>query len=140
MDERAVVDSAEPLGERTKWKRTTPRQTTRLEWRENPTQVLKLFTETYGRLWICKLSSLPPEKKLGSGHSRKRTGELVQPSDREEYELSDAIGLLIGSGRTVDAVELEEWRIDVGYPETATKLSGASSRNHLTKEWLHEET
>ncbi|RLM89191.1 sugar nucleotidyltransferase [Halobellus sp. Atlit-38R] len=42
---------------------------------------------------------------------------LVQPSDRGEYELSDAIDLLIQSGRTIDAVELEGWRIDVGYPE-----------------------
>ncbi len=42
---------------------------------------------------------------------------LVQPSDRGEYELSDAIDLLIQSGRTIDAVELDGWRIDVGYPE-----------------------
>jgi glucose-1-phosphate thymidylyltransferase len=42
---------------------------------------------------------------------------LVQPSDRGEYELSDAIDLLIRSGRTIDAVELDGWRIDVGYPE-----------------------
>jgi len=43
--------------------------------------------------------------------------QLVQPSDRGEYELSDAIDLLIRSGRTIDAVELDGWRIDVGYPE-----------------------
>jgi glucose-1-phosphate thymidylyltransferase long form len=42
---------------------------------------------------------------------------LVQPSDRGEYELSDAIDLLIQSGRTIDALGLEGWRIDVGYPE-----------------------
>ncbi len=42
---------------------------------------------------------------------------LVQPSNREEYELSDAIDLLLHSGRTIDAVELEGWRIDIGYPE-----------------------
>ncbi|WP_049985940.1 UTP--glucose-1-phosphate uridylyltransferase AglF [Halobellus rufus] len=42
---------------------------------------------------------------------------LVQPSSRGEYELSDAIDLLIRSGRTIDAVELDGWRIDVGYPE-----------------------
>ena len=42
---------------------------------------------------------------------------LVQPSDRGEYELSDAIDLLIQSGRTIDAIGLEGWRIDVGYPE-----------------------
>ena len=42
---------------------------------------------------------------------------LVQPSDRGEYELPDAIDLLIQSGRTIDAVQLDGWRIDVGYPE-----------------------
>ena len=41
---------------------------------------------------------------------------LVQPSDRGEYELPDAIDLLIQSGRTIDAIRLDEWRIDVGYP------------------------
>ena len=42
---------------------------------------------------------------------------LVQPSDREEYELSEAIDLLIQSGRTIDAIRMDGWRIDVGYPE-----------------------
>jgi glucose-1-phosphate thymidylyltransferase len=42
---------------------------------------------------------------------------LVQPSDRGEYELPDAIDLLIRSGRTVDAVRMDGWRVDVGYPE-----------------------
>jgi len=43
--------------------------------------------------------------------------KLVQPSDRGEYELSDAIDLLMESGRTIDAVRLDGWRIDVGYPK-----------------------
>jgi glucose-1-phosphate thymidylyltransferase len=42
---------------------------------------------------------------------------LVQPSDRGEYELSDAVDLLIQSGRTIDAIRMDGWRIDVGYPE-----------------------
>ncbi|WP_318570010.1 UTP--glucose-1-phosphate uridylyltransferase AglF [Salinigranum marinum] len=42
---------------------------------------------------------------------------LVQPSARGEYELPDAIDLLIQSGRTIDAIRMEGWRIDVGYPE-----------------------
>ncbi|RDI69620.1 UTP--glucose-1-phosphate uridylyltransferase AglF [Halopelagius longus] len=42
---------------------------------------------------------------------------LVQPSDRGEYELPDAIDLLIRSGRSISAVTLEGWRVDVGYPE-----------------------
>jgi len=42
---------------------------------------------------------------------------LVQPSGRDEYEVSDAVDLLIKSGRTIDAIRMEGWRIDVGYPE-----------------------
>ena len=42
---------------------------------------------------------------------------LVQPSDRGEYELSDAVDLLIQSGRTIDAVRMDGWRMDIGYPE-----------------------
>ncbi len=42
---------------------------------------------------------------------------LVQPSGRGEYELSEAIDLLLRSGRTIDAIPLDGWRIDVGYPE-----------------------
>lgn len=42
---------------------------------------------------------------------------LVQPSDRGEYELSDAVDLLIESGRTIDALRLDGWRIDIGYPD-----------------------
>ena len=42
---------------------------------------------------------------------------LVQPSNRGEYEISEAIDLLIRSGRVIDAIRMEGWRIDVGYPE-----------------------
>jgi glucose-1-phosphate thymidylyltransferase len=42
---------------------------------------------------------------------------LVQPSNRGEYELSEAIDLLLRSGRTIDAITMKGWRIDVGYPE-----------------------
>ena len=42
---------------------------------------------------------------------------LVQPSDRGEYELPDAIDLLIRSGRSIKAIPLDGWRVDVGYPE-----------------------
>ncbi|MDQ2074233.1 UTP--glucose-1-phosphate uridylyltransferase AglF [Haloarcula sp. H-GB4] len=56
---------------------------------------------------------------------------LVQPSDRGEYELSDAIDLLMDSGRTIDAVRLNGWRIDVGYPEdrdaAEQRLSGETA-------------
>ncbi|MFB6301616.1 MAG: UTP--glucose-1-phosphate uridylyltransferase AglF [Haloferacaceae archaeon] len=43
--------------------------------------------------------------------------KLVQPSNRGEYEISEAIDLLIRSGRTIDAIGLEGWRMDIGYPE-----------------------
>jgi glucose-1-phosphate thymidylyltransferase len=42
---------------------------------------------------------------------------LVQPSVRGEYELSEAVDLLIQSGRTIDAIRMDGWRVDVGYPE-----------------------
>ncbi len=42
---------------------------------------------------------------------------LVQPSNRGEYEISEAIDLLIRSGRTIDAIGLDGWRMDIGYPE-----------------------
>ncbi|AWB28639.1 UTP--glucose-1-phosphate uridylyltransferase AglF [Halococcoides cellulosivorans] len=43
--------------------------------------------------------------------------KLVQPSNRGEYELSEAVDLLIRSGRTIDAIRMDGWRVDVGYPE-----------------------
>jgi glucose-1-phosphate thymidylyltransferase len=42
---------------------------------------------------------------------------LVQPSNRGEYEISEAIDLLIRIGRTIDAIGLEGWRMDIGSPE-----------------------
>jgi len=56
---------------------------------------------------------------------------LVQPSGRGEYEISDAIDLLIRSGRTIDAIPMDGWRVDVGYPEdreeAERRLEGATS-------------
>ena len=46
---------------------------------------------------------------------------LVQPSNRGEYELSEAIDLLIQSGRTIDAIRMDGWRVDVGCPEDRDK-------------------
>jgi len=42
---------------------------------------------------------------------------LVQPSNRGEYEISDAVDLLLHSGRTIDAIRMDGWRSDIGYPE-----------------------
>jgi glucose-1-phosphate thymidylyltransferase len=49
---------------------------------------------------------------------------LVQPSDRGEYELTDTIDLLLQSGRTIDAIPLDGWRVDVGYPEDRNRVEG----------------
>lgn len=63
---------------------------------------------------------------------------LTQPSDRDEYELSDAIDLLIQSGRTIDAIGLEGWRIDIGYPEdreeAENRLTGSTKADVPEKE------
>ena len=47
---------------------------------------------------------------------------LVQPSDRGELEISEAIDLLIHSGRTIDAIRMNGWRVDVGYPEDRDRV------------------
>ena len=47
---------------------------------------------------------------------------LVQPSDRGELEISEAIDLLIHSGRTIDAIRMDGWRVDVGYPEDRDRV------------------
>jgi glucose-1-phosphate thymidylyltransferase len=41
---------------------------------------------------------------------------LVRPSDRGEYELTDAIDLFLRAGRRVETVELDGWRINVNTP------------------------
>jgi glucose-1-phosphate thymidylyltransferase len=56
---------------------------------------------------------------------------LVRPSPRGEYELPDAIDLLVRSGRRIDAVVLDGWRIDVGYPEDRDR---AERRLRLARE------
>ena len=58
---------------------------------------------------------------------------LVQPSNRGEYEISEAIDLLIQSGRTIDAIPLDGWRMDIGYPEdreeAERRLQGDAEEN-----------
>ncbi len=41
----------------------------------------------------------------------------IDPSDRGEYELADALTLLIEGGRRVEVVELDGWRVNVNTPE-----------------------
>jgi glucose-1-phosphate thymidylyltransferase len=60
---------------------------------------------------------------------------LVQPSNRDEFELSDAVDLLIQSGRTIDAIRMDGWRVDVGFPEdrdAAESRLGMGNEDHST--------
>ena len=41
---------------------------------------------------------------------------LVRPSDRGEYELTDAIDLFLRADRRVEAVEFDGWRVNVNTP------------------------
>ena len=43
--------------------------------------------------------------------------ERIRSRKHPDETFSDAIDLLIQSGRTIDAIRLDGWRIDVGYPE-----------------------
>jgi len=58
---------------------------------------------------------------------------LVKPSDRGEYELPDAVDLLIQSGRTIDAIRMDGWRIDVGYPEDRDEAESRLEKTKVTK-------
>jgi len=60
------------------------------------------------------------------------TCHLVQPPNRGECEISEAIDLLIRSGRTIDAIGLEGRRIDVGYPEDREKAEDRLSADERT--------
>ena len=56
--------------------------------------------------------------------------ELIRPSERGEYELADALGVLVRAGATVAAVELKADRVNVNTPEDlerAEAMLGESS-------------
>jgi dTDP-glucose pyrophosphorylase len=59
---------------------------------------------------------------------------LVQPSNRNEYEISEAIDLLIRSGRTIDAIGLDGWRMDIGYPEDRDEAERRLQEKRESKE------
>lgn len=48
---------------------------------------------------------------------------LVRPSERGEYELSDAVDVLLAAGAGVDVVELEGWRVNVNTPEDVERAA-----------------
>ncbi|TYL36443.1 UTP--glucose-1-phosphate uridylyltransferase [Natronococcus pandeyae] len=58
---------------------------------------------------------------------------LVQPSDRGEYELPDAIDLLLQSGRTIDAIRMDGWRVDIGYPEDRDRAEELLNRSEAVQ-------
>ena len=58
---------------------------------------------------------------------------LVQPSDRGEFEITDAVNLLIQSGRTIDAIRLDGWRMDIGYPEDRDEAERRLEEAEATK-------
>ncbi|SDJ69867.1 glucose-1-phosphate thymidylyltransferase [Halovenus aranensis] len=49
--------------------------------------------------------------------------ELLRPSDRGEYELPDALGVLIRAGWDVQAVELDVERVNVNTPADIEQAS-----------------
>ena len=90
---------------------------------EDPSRYGVLDTNEYGEVVeVVEKPDDPPSNLVMTGFYTFTPAifhacHLVQPSDRGEYELPDAIDLLIQSGRTIDAIRLDGWRIDVGYPE-----------------------
>lgn len=55
-----------------------------------------------------------------------RACHLIQSSNREKYELPDAIELLLQTGRWIETVPLDGWRVDVGYPDDRDRESDCS--------------
>jgi glucose-1-phosphate thymidylyltransferase len=55
--------------------------------------------------------------------------KLVQLSDRDKYEFSDAINLLIRSVKIIDTILMEVWRITVGYSEEQDEAKGRLQGN-----------
>ncbi len=67
---------------------------------------------------------------------------LVQPSNRGEYEISEAIDLLLQSGRTIDAIRMDGWRVDIGYPEDRDRAEELleGTRQPAEQEQVHSNT
>lgn len=52
----------------------------------------------------------------------------VEPSDRGEYELSDAITYLVETGRRIETVRLDGWRVNVNTPSDIRRAEGRLSQ------------
>ena len=93
-----------------------------VEW-ENASRYGVCDTNAYGEITdVVEKPEEPPSNLVMTGFYTFTPAifhacHLVQPSNRGEYEISEAIDLLIRSGRTIDAIRIDGWRIDVGYPE-----------------------
>jgi len=91
-----------------------------------------LDTNEYGEITEVVEAGRPAEQprddRLLHVHARHLPRVSPRPALRPgEYELPDAIDLLIQSGRTIDAIRLDGWRIDVDSPRTATTLRSDST-------------
>lgn len=42
---------------------------------------------------------------------------LVQPSNQGDYGISEAIDLIIQSGRVIEAIRMDGWWMDIGFPD-----------------------
>jgi len=49
--------------------------------------------------------------------------KLVQPSERGEYELPDAIDLLIHAGYAVETVPFEGWKLNINTPDDLARAT-----------------
>ncbi|KAB1196260.1 MULTISPECIES: UTP--glucose-1-phosphate uridylyltransferase AglF [Haloferax] len=93
-----------------------------VEW-DNASRYGVCVTNDYGEITeVIEKPEEPPSNLVMTGFYTFTPAifhacHLVQPSNRNEYEISEAIDLLIRSGRTIDAIRIDGWRMDIGYPE-----------------------
>jgi glucose-1-phosphate thymidylyltransferase len=54
-------------------------------------------------------------------------------------QFADVINLRIQSGRTIDAIKLDGWRIDVGYPEDRDRAEEQLDEPNSSEEEVDDE-
>ena len=81
-----------------------------------------------------EVASLSPDALA----DRLAAGDPIRVLDvrnRDEFEAPDGVDLLIQSGRTIDAIRMDGWRVDVGFPEdrdAAESRLGMGNEDHST--------